>query len=171
MSNKTLRGNTDIFVAYPEAFADRNAPTAAELNDDDFVTLISCAVNDDYKLNRTDSDTDNTQSVCDVAAVETPTFDKYEGALNIFSDEDQADAGVFNRARDLFKNKGISTSSASASALPRVLPSPLAMLSACTTSRLTIPRTLTRRVLRCSWLRVSSPRAGLSLSTRWLPND
>lgn len=107
MSNKTLRGNTDIFVAYPEAFADRDAPTAAELNDDDFVTLISCAVNDDYKLNRTDSDTDNTQSVCDVASVETPTFDKYEGSLNIFSDADQTAAGVFNRARDLFKNKGI----------------------------------------------------------------
>jgi len=107
MSNKTLRGNTDIYVAYLEAFADKNAPTTAELNSATLVTLVSCAVNDDYKLNRTDSDTDNTQSVCDVSQVETPTFDKYEGALNIFTDADQTATGVYNKARDLFKNKGV----------------------------------------------------------------
>lgn len=105
--NKTLRGNVEIFVAYPEAFANKNTPTSAELNDTAFVKVISCAVNDDYTLNPSSSDTDNTQSVCDVSAIETPTFTNYECALNIFSDADQTAAGVYNLARDLFKAKGI----------------------------------------------------------------
>jgi len=107
MSNKTLRGNVEIFVAYPEAFANRDAPTAAELNDTDFVKVISCAVNDDYTLNASDSDTDGTQSVCDTAVIETPTFMNYEAALNIFTDADQDASGIYNQARDLFKVKGI----------------------------------------------------------------
>lgn len=107
MGNKTLRGNTKVFVAYPEAFANRATPTVAELNAAAFVVDISTAVNDDYTMNRTDSDTDSTQSVADVASLETPTFDKYDVSLDIFSDADQTVAGVFNRARDLFKNKNI----------------------------------------------------------------
>jgi len=107
MSNKTLRGDTKVFIAYPEAFVNKNTPTVAELNAAAMVFDASCAVNDDYKMNRTDSDTDNTQAVCDVASVETPTFDKYEVALNIFTDADQTAAGVYNRARDLLKNKNI----------------------------------------------------------------
>ena len=107
MSNKTLRGNVEIFVAYPEAFADRNTPTASELNNTTYVKIISCAVNDDYTMNPAASDTDSTQSVCDVAAIETPTFSNFEVALNVFSDADQDASGLYNLARDLFKAKGI----------------------------------------------------------------
>lgn len=107
MSNKTLRGNVEIFVAYPEAFANRATPTAAELNATAYVKIISCAINDDYTMNPAASDTDSTQSVCDVAAIETATFDNYEVALNVFSDADQTAAGLYNLARDLFKVKGI----------------------------------------------------------------
>lgn len=104
---KVLRGNVEIFVAYPEAFADPETPTAAELNDTDFVKIISCAVNDDYTMNPTDSDTDSTQSVCDVAQVDNPTFGNYEVSIDTFRDKDIAATGVYNLARDLFKNSGI----------------------------------------------------------------
>lgn len=104
---KLLRGHVSIYAAYPEAFADRTAPTVAELNDTDFVKDISCAIEDSYTLNFTDPDTDNSLSICDVASVENPTFDNYEASLDGFRDEDTAATGVFNRFRDLFKVSGI----------------------------------------------------------------
>ena len=107
MSNRTLRGNVEVFLAYPEAFADWETPTAAELNDTDYVKLISCAVDDDFTLNLTSSDTDDSRSICDVSKVSTPTFTNYEGTLPIFRDEDVAASGVFNTAFAMLKAKGI----------------------------------------------------------------
>ena len=105
--NKTLRGNIEIFFAYPEAFAVATAPTSTELENTDFVKVISCAINDDFTLNLKASDTDKSISVCDIATVETPTFTNYEAALNIFRDADITATGVFNLAFSLFKNAGI----------------------------------------------------------------
>jgi len=107
MSNRTLRGNVEVFLAYPEAFANAATPTAAELNSAVYVHKISCAVDDDFTLNLTSSDTDDSRSICDVAKVSTPTFDKYEGTLPIFRDEDVTATGVFNLAFNLLKAKGI----------------------------------------------------------------
>lgn len=107
MANKTGRGYTKIFAAYPEAFANRNTPLVAELNDTDLVFDVSCAVNDDYSLGMVDSDTDNTQSVCDVQQVENPTFYNYEASLDGFADLDIAATGQFNKFRDLFSVAGI----------------------------------------------------------------
>lgn len=104
---RVLRGNVEIFAAYPEAFADRDTPTSTELNDTDFVKIISCAVEDSYTMNPTDSDTDNSMSVCDVAQVDNPTFANYEVSLDLFRDEDLDATGMYNLARDLFKNSGI----------------------------------------------------------------
>lgn len=108
---KVLRGNVKIVAAYPEAFADPAAPTAAELNDlfvystneDGMVFDISCAILDDYTLNMTDPDTDDTISICDIGNVETPTFDNYEASLDGFRDESVTDAGLYNLFFDLFK--------------------------------------------------------------------
>jgi len=108
---KVLRGNVRILAAYPEAFADPAAPTAAELNDifvygtneDAMVFDISCAILDDYTLNMTDSDTDDSLSICDIGNVETPTFSNYEASLDVFRDESLTDNGVYNLAFDLFK--------------------------------------------------------------------
>lgn len=109
MGNKLGRGYVKIVFAYPEAFANPATPTVSELNDATYVKDISCAVADDYTLGMADSDTDNTQSVCDIQAVETPTFYNYEASLNGFSDLDQSTAstGVYNLFRDLFSVKGI----------------------------------------------------------------
>lgn len=108
---KMLRGNVTILAAYPEAFADPAAPTAAELNDifaygtneDAMVFDISCAILDDYTLNMTDSDTDDSISICDIGNVSTPTFQNYEASLDFFRDRSVTDNGVFNLAFDLFK--------------------------------------------------------------------
>lgn len=83
-NTKMLRPNVRIDAYYPEAFADKTQPTAAELNNAVFGFNISCAVTDDYTLAPTDSDTDDSISVCDVGGVENPTFRNYEASLDGF---------------------------------------------------------------------------------------
>lgn len=108
---KLLRGNVTILAAYPEAVADWSAPTAAELNDifvygtneDAMVFDISCAVTDDYTLNMTDPETDDTLTICDIGNVENPTFDNYEASLDTLRDVSVTDNGVYNIPFDLFK--------------------------------------------------------------------
>jgi hypothetical protein len=110
---KLLRGNVKIVAAYPEAFANPSAPTAAELNDlfaygtneDGKVFDISCAVLDDYTLNMADSDTDDSLSICDIGNVETPTFANYEASLDFFRDASISANGIFNMAWNLFKRE------------------------------------------------------------------
>lgn len=111
---KLLRGTVRILAAYPEAFADASAPTSAELNnlfvystnEDGMVFDISCAILDDYTLNMTDSDTDDSLSICDIGNVSSPTFSNYEASLDGFRDESVTDAGVYNMFRDLFLDAG-----------------------------------------------------------------
>ena len=108
-NEKLLRGNVTILLAYPEAFADPTAPTAAELNDifvytsneDAMVFDVSCATLDSYTMNMTDPETDTTMTVCDIGQVENPTFDNYEVSLDFLRDASVTGNGVFNLARDL----------------------------------------------------------------------
>src|SRR5688572_15995544 len=100
VGNKLLRANVGIYAAYPEAFANPATPTAAELNaqfvytttETNMVFNISCAVLDDYTLNMSDSDTDDSLSICDVGNVESPTFQNYEASLDGFRDKTVTDA-------------------------------------------------------------------------------
>lgn len=111
---KVLRGSVRILAAYPEAFADPSAPTAAELNDifeyttneDGMVFDISCAILDSYTLNMSDPDTDDSMSICDIGNVESPTFDNYEASLDGFRDASVTANGVYNLFFDLFKGAG-----------------------------------------------------------------
>lgn len=106
---KMLRGNVTILLAYPEAFADPAAPTAAELNDqfnystnsDAMVFNISPAVLDDYTANMEDSDTDDSLSIVDIGNVSSPTFENYSVSLDGFRDKAVNDNGVYNLFRDL----------------------------------------------------------------------
>lgn len=108
---KLLRANVGIYAYYPEAFEDAANPTVAELNDlfaystneDALGFNISCAILDDYTLNMTDSDTDDSLSICDIGNVSTPTFQNYEASLDGFRDRSVTDNGVFNLFFDLFK--------------------------------------------------------------------
>src|SRR5690625_6709702 len=90
-NRKVLRGNVRIVAAYPEAFADPANPTAAELNDTDFVKDISCAIEDSYTLNMSDSDTSDSRTICDSGQLQTATFENYEASLAGLRDEDPLD--------------------------------------------------------------------------------
>lgn len=99
MPSKLLRGNTKIVVVDYEFLttATAAAPTSTLLNNATFAADISCAVLDDYSLNSTDSDTDDTLTVCDVGNVKSPTFKNYEGKLTGLKDQTLTDnASVYN---------------------------------------------------------------------------
>lgn len=102
MANVRLyRENVTFLLALPEAFADRTAPTAAELNGP-LVYNITCALNEDgTEFTLGDSDTDDSLTFCSKAGVSTPTFYNPTVAFEAFRDADTAAAGEFNEAFDL----------------------------------------------------------------------
>src|SRR5690606_16332541 len=110
-NQKVLRANATVLWAYPEAFADAAAPTAAELNDiyhpvsnpDGMVFDISCALMDDFTLNAAESDTDDELTICDIGNSSTPTFYNYDAELDFLRDKSITDNGVFNLAWRLFR--------------------------------------------------------------------
>lgn len=111
-NEKLLRANITVLAAYPEAFANPATPTIAELNDqfvfstneDAMVFNISCAIVDDgFTANVTDSETDDTRTICDIGQVQNPTFATYEVSLDALRDEVVTANGVFNLFFDLFK--------------------------------------------------------------------
>jgi hypothetical protein len=104
MPSKLLRGNAKIPVVDYGAFADPTHPTSAELNSATLSFDISCAVLDDYTLNLTDSDTDDTLTVCDIGNVQSRTFTNYEGELTGLRDADITNsASVYNTFYHLFQ--------------------------------------------------------------------
>lgn len=111
---KLLRGNVTITFALPQAVSDWAKPTSAELNDmfdwtdnmDGMNHNLSCAIEDGYTLGMTDPATDSTRTICDVANVETPTYDNYEASFNFLRDKDVKALGLFNLARYLFLGAG-----------------------------------------------------------------
>lgn len=105
---KLMAPNETIWWVSKEDFPsfDYKAPTASALTNDN---NISCAVTTGYTLNPTDSDTDDTSTICDAANVETPTFKNYEGNLTLIREElgqsaDQ-ESGRY-KAWEFFKHKG-----------------------------------------------------------------
>ena len=103
MANVRLyRESITFCLAHPEAFADRTAPTAAELNNTILVKNITCALNEDgTTFTLGDSDTDDSVTFCDAGNVSTPTFYNPEVVMESFRDADVAAAGEFNEAFDL----------------------------------------------------------------------
>lgn len=70
---------------------------------------ISCAVVTGYTLNPTDSDTDDTMSICDEGGVQTPVKSNYEASLTLFreaigSSGKIGDTSVYDKAFKLFKD-------------------------------------------------------------------
>jgi hypothetical protein len=109
---KTLRGNYTIWAAFPEAVVNWEAPTAASIATAvaaGLIVDISCAITDDSgeSLNEVDRASDDTQSICDVASVETPTFRNYEAELDGFRNKTgTTDTPYFERFFDLFNGVG-----------------------------------------------------------------
>jgi hypothetical protein len=102
MASKLLRPNVGIYVAAADAFADYKSPTLTEITAAAKVFNISPAVTDDYTLNMTDSDSDDSLSIVDNASVSTPTFYNYEASLDGFRDSNASATSVYNKFRDLF---------------------------------------------------------------------
>jgi hypothetical protein len=108
MPSKLLRGNTKIVAVEYDGLVNPAAPTSAELNSATLAYDISCAVLDDYTLNMTDSDTDDTVTVCDIGNVSTPTFRNYEAELTGLKDAVLTDnTSVYNTFFRLFNNPDI----------------------------------------------------------------
>ena len=108
---KLLRANYTIMLAYPEYADNPLEPTAADLNDqfvftsneDGMVFNVSCAILDDSanNVNQSSSDTDGTMTICDLAAVESPTFVNYEVSLDSLRDLEVDAPGLYNLLREL----------------------------------------------------------------------
>lgn len=104
MPTKMLNPNTTIVVVPEANVVNPLSPTAAELNGANAINL-SCAITRGYTLNPTDSDTDDTASICDTGNVQNRLFDNYEGELTFFRDANLADnTSVYNIAFNYFKN-------------------------------------------------------------------
>ena len=81
-----------------------DAPSAAILTE---ARNISCAVVSGYTLNPTDSDTDDTTSICNSSNSADFTFYNYEANLTFFREEQGANANntsAYARAFKFFKN-------------------------------------------------------------------
>lgn len=109
---KMLRGDLKVVIAYPEAFENPAAPTSDELNnmfvygsqEEGMVFDISCAIVDDgYTLNLTESETDDTRTICQIGQTQNPTFQTYEVSFDCLRDKSVTDNGVFNLAWDQLK--------------------------------------------------------------------
>ena len=102
MPTKLLRPNVGIYVATADAFANYAAPTLTEITAATKVFNISPAVTDDYTLNMTDSESDDSLAIVDNASVQTPTYYNYEASLDGFRDENPSATSVYNKFRDQF---------------------------------------------------------------------
>lgn len=103
MPTKMLNPNTTLIVVPEQYITNPLAPSAAVLNGVNAIN-ISCAVTRGYTLNPTDSDTDDTASICDTGNVQNRLYDNYEGELTMFRDGNSADAtSIYNIAFNYFK--------------------------------------------------------------------
>lgn len=103
-----MNPNTTIWWVPENGLADPAAPTAAELT---AAENISCAIVTGFTLNPTDSDTDDTRSICDEGNVANPTWDNYEANLTFFRTASETpEVGSVDEVMDtafaLFKQKG-----------------------------------------------------------------
>ena len=107
MAKKMLNPNTTLWVIDADDVLDITNLSAADLNGDPAgdpdpipgALNFSCAVVRGYTLNPTDSDTDDSASICDSGNVENRLYDNYEGEFTMFRDADATDTtSVFNQA-------------------------------------------------------------------------
>lgn len=103
MAKKMLNPNTTLWAIEADDVLDINALTVEELNAATALNF-SCAVVRGYTLNPTDSDTDDSASICDSGNVENRLYDNYEGEFTMFREGDLDDTtSVFAKAFEFFK--------------------------------------------------------------------
>lgn len=100
--SKMMSPNTTIWWITDPTY-DPLLPKATLLTD---AANISCAIETGYKLNPTDSKTDNSVTICDDNNAEALTSYNYEGELTIFRDADlAATTTAFAKAWAFFEHK------------------------------------------------------------------
>jgi hypothetical protein len=103
---KMMSPNTTIWWVTAPAY-NPDAPSAALLT---AAANISCAVVSGYTLNPTDSDTDDSTSICDGANTEVPTYYNYEGNITFFREGDLVNTtSDYAKAFAFFKQRGAAT--------------------------------------------------------------
>jgi hypothetical protein len=104
MATKMLNPNTTLIVVPESLIVTPSSPSIAILNGANAIN-ISCAVTRGYTMNPTDSDTDDTASICDTGNIQNRLFDNYEGEFTLFRDANSADAtSIYNIAFSYFKD-------------------------------------------------------------------
>lgn len=105
MANKMMSpAETLWFVPKGTAGWDPKTPSAAALT---AARNLSCAIVSGYTLNPTDSDTDDTTSICNSSNSADPTFYNYEANMTFFRESEGADKDATSpeaRAFELFKS-------------------------------------------------------------------
>lgn len=103
-----LRRNSVTWKLFdPAAFANRTAPTVAELNtaNERLGLDITCALDEETTtFTLGSSDTDERLSFCDGVGVSRPGQINPELALGIYRDKDRTAAGVFKKAFDWLRH-------------------------------------------------------------------
>lgn len=100
---KMMSPNTTIWWV-TDATYNPDTPSAAKLT---LAANISCAVVSGYTLNPTDSDVDDSTSICDGANVEVPTYYNYEGNITFFREGNIGDTtSDYAKAFAFFKTRG-----------------------------------------------------------------
>ena len=98
---KMMSPNTTIWWVPESANWNPLVPSAALLT---AARNISCAVVSGYTLNATDSDVDDSTSICDGANVELPTYYNYEANITFFRESNLADVtSDYYKAFSFFK--------------------------------------------------------------------
>lgn len=98
---KMMSPNTTIWWVPDSANYNPAAPSAALLT---VARNISCAIVSGYTLNATESDVDDSTSICDSANVELPTYYNYEANMTFFRDSNVADVtSDYSKAFAFFK--------------------------------------------------------------------
>lgn len=103
MANDRLyRESIRFDLAAPEAFANPAEPTLQELNNEDLVWNVTCALDEDgTEFTLGDPDTDDSLSFCDAAGNQTATFKNPTVVFSAYRDEDRTATGVMNLAQSL----------------------------------------------------------------------
>lgn len=100
--DRLYRENIRFDLAYPEAFANPALPTVAELNNANLVFNVTCALDEEStEFTLGDPDTDDSLSFCDVAGVQSATFQNPTVVYSGYKDADRSATAIYNRFRDL----------------------------------------------------------------------
>lgn len=107
VTTQLRRTSVSWFIALPEAFADRSAPTAAEFAGP-LVFDCTCAIDEEgTTFQLTDSDTDDRYSYCTESGVDTPTNYNPEVELGFYRDADRTATGAFADAFNLLRSPDV----------------------------------------------------------------